>query len=585
MSPRKPQPKKASARKAAGGKKATARLAAPAGTPRKRAAPRSEAAPRTGKPRRGRPPKRWVEAVEALVGLAEAGQALTRAQVEEAARERLGDAGQAGALVEALEARGVLVEAEVAPGAGGGPGLGGDDPEAIDLYLQDMYEIPLLARDEERAVAGELFRIREALRGLVVGTRQGALEAVRMLERAQGGKLFLDRILAEPPRGRKERQLVKARLAEDLARLREHVAALDALRPRLHAGREQADPATILAAKQEVRRRVEAMLAVLGGYEFDVAVSVETCRLLEAELRRVFQLRVLAREQGRAGDAPGEAELLEELRALETSAWERPGDLQRRLKKHIQPLLAGWSEHKGRMARGNLRLVISIAKRYRNRGLSFLDLIQEGNAGLLRAVEKFDPRRGFKFSTYATWWIRQAITRALSEKSRLIRLPVYLNDAASKLRRLTREVDEVTGQPPSLSQVSARVGLPAEETARILKAMATPVSLEVSLGESGEGQFSDLLEDRSAPRPSDGVTRELLLARLRAVLADLPPREREVVTLRYGLDGGRVHTLDELGKRFNVTRERVRQLETRAIRKLQAPLLAAGLEGFLEVLP
>ena len=555
-----------------------AKRTAPGEKPARKGPPKEP--PPAGKKRRGRPPKRWVEALDDLVTRAEADQGTLRwAAVEAVARERLGDPAQTKALAEALEARGVVVEQEGANPAGA-LAVAGDDPDPVHLYFQDMYEIPLLAREEERAVATELFQVREGLRDLVVTTRAGALAAVEMLERAQGGKLFLDRILAQPPTTKKARAEVKERLAADLVRVRELVQELDELRPRVHGGRE----AGVLRAKAEVRRRGDGLLEVVRRYEFDVAVAVEACRALEEELRRLFRLRVLARECERAGDASGAAALQAELQALEHAAWERPGDLQRRVRKQIDPLLGRWAELKARLSRGNLRLVISIAKRYRNRGLGFLDLIQEGNAGLLRAVEKFDPRRGFKFSTYATWWIRQAVTRALAEKSRLIRLPVYLSDVVGKLRRLGRELDEGTGQGPSLTQVAAHVGLPAEETARVMKAVSTPISLDVPLVEGGEGEFKDVLEDRAAPRPSDGVSRQLLAQRLRALLDELPPREREVLVLRYGLDGGRVHTLEELGKRFDVTRERVRQIELRALRKLGEPPHAGGLEDFLEVL-
>ncbi|MGE0707317.1 MAG: RNA polymerase sigma factor RpoD/SigA [Planctomycetota bacterium] len=535
-----------------------------------------------GGKRRGRPSRQWLELIERLVETARASNGkLPYAELEATLLEELNDAGRLDELVTTLEERGVLVE-----GDQDGIALAAtDDPDPVQAYFNDMHDIPLLSHEEEVEVTTALFQAKEELRDLVLATRLGALEGVRLLERASGGKLFFERIIgaARLEGGRAARLAAKAQLARDLERVRALLDEGDGLRAQLLQRRGAARSGEqILAAKAGMRRVAAELGRVLSDYDYDVAISLEVARALDQTLRRMFRLRLLARE--RAHDPATREALLEELAQLEGEQWERPGDLQRRVRRKIDPLLQGYARDKVRLARGNLRLVISIAKRYRNRGMGFLDLIQEGNSGLMRAIEKFDPRRGFKFSTYATWWIRQAVTRALAEKSRMIRVPVYLTDVLQKVRRLSRELDEATGRPLDLHQMARVIGVAPQEAERVLKAARAPISLDTPYTDDAEGDFGDYLEDRGAPRPDAGVQRALLAEQIRGVLSDLPVREREVIVLRYGLDGGRVHTLEELGRRFNVTRERVRQIEIRAIRKLQAPNRAACLESFLDVL-
>jgi len=588
---------KKTAKKTATKKKATKKKTAKKKATKKKAGGRSSRAAaslESGRPRkrRGRPSKKWIATVDALVEKARqsAGQ-VPYAVIEEVGLERLDDPSQLEALIAELEERGVLVQggpAEADEALGSTARRKAEDADPVQLYFSDMHDIPLLSREEELEIANDLFACKEQLRDLVVATRPGALELVAMFERAQGGRLFFDRIVAGPALAKKARAEARARMDAQLERVRAVCAELDGLRPLVHRARgAPARSEEILIAKGRVRELTAEVQAVAAEYDFDVAVAVDVARRLDATLRRLFRLRVLARERRRLGDEEGARGLEAELVALEREGWERPGDLQRRVRKQLDPVLRRYGERKVDLSRGNLRLVISIAKRYRNRGLGFLDLIQEGNSGLMRAVEKFDPRRGFKFSTYATWWIRQAVTRSLAEKSRMIRLPVYLTDVVHKFRRLSREVDESTGRPPDLHEVSRQLGMAPEEADKVIRAASAPISLDTPYAGDGDGDgdFVDFLEDQRAPRPSEGVSRELLAEKLRALLAGLPVREREVLVLRYGLDGGKVQTLEQLGKRFNVTRERVRQLEIRAIRRLQAPLEAEALEGFLEIFP
>jgi RNA polymerase primary sigma factor len=275
------------------------------------------------------------------------------------------------------------------------------------------------------------------------------------------------------------------------------------------------------------------------------------------------------------------ADLRRELFDLMRITLESPRSLRERCKA-FRRQHQEYEEAKRNLSSGNLRLVVSIAKKYRNRGLSFLDLIQEGNTGLMRAVDKYEYRRGFKFSTYATWWIRQAITRAIADQARTIRIPVHMIDILSKLRNIQKMLQQKYGREATTEEIAAHTDVPLEEVRRILDIGRHPVSLDRPVGDSEDSSFGEFIQDNSSDNPVFTASNSILREKIEQLLKTLTWREREIVRLRYGLQDGYTYTLEEVGRIFKVTRERVRQIEAKAVRKLQHPIRSQHLEGFLK---
>jgi RNA polymerase primary sigma factor len=316
------------------------------------------------------------------------------------------------------------------------------------------------------------------------------------------------------------------------------------------------------------------------------AGSVKKSVLKEEDAETADSIRLYLREIGRVPllTAADEVSLAQRMEGgIESCAKaEANGKMAEEAQEKLQHSIRDGQRAKDHLIEANLRLVVSIAKRYVGRGLAFLDLIQEGNLGLIRAVEKFDWRRGFKFSTYATWWIRQAITRALADQSRTIRIPVHMVETMTRVSKVQRELAQQLGREPLFSELAKELDLPADRVAEILRMGLDPVSLSAPVGEEADSNLGDFIEDEGADQPMQAAVRSLLNSYIGELLDELGPREREVIEMRYGLKDGQPRTLEEVGKAFNVTRERIRQIETRTLARLRHPTKIRKLEDLIE---
>jgi RNA polymerase primary sigma factor len=452
-----------------------------------------------------------------------------------------------------------------------------DDP--VRMYLTQMGEIPLLKRAEEISLAKKIETARKHFRRRVLESDYCNQQATEILTQVHHSDLPFDRTMRISTAENLSKETIMARMPANLATVREiidrNVADWKILRSNASNTRREKAVRTLWRR----RRRAATLLEEL---------SLRTSRIgpLMKKLQHISdKMKEIERELLTADshDVPVEDQevMQEELDGLIDLIQDKPDMLRKRV-KGIQKVFNDYEKAKRDLSGGNLRLVVSIAKKYRNRGLSFLDIIQEGNTGLMRAVDKYEYRRGYKFSTYATWWIRQAITRAIADHARTIRIPVHMIETMSKLRNISKRLVQEVGREPTIEEIAAEAAMSVAEARRVLKISRHPISLDRPVGESEDSYFGDFIEDESAESPIVSAGTEMLKDRIEEVLKTLTYREREIIKLRYGIGDGYTYTLEEVGRIFKVTRERVRQVEAKAIKKLQHPVRSRKLEGFLD---